>query len=423
MTGLRSGLLRREISIYAGMTYSQICHPRPDKVGINSSGNTNFNKPMLIKEIKNQSTWDNFFNQNGSPSFLHSWEWGEFQKSLGESIWRLGIYEGNELLAIALVIKISAKRGRFFFIPHGPIFSKKIVNNHQRIKNILNLLINTLKEQAKKENFSFIRIAPILTKNEKNKKIFQSLGFRIAPIYMHAETIWQLALNLSEEKLLSQMRKTTRYLIRKAQKENVIIEKRTDKQAVEDFYQVYQETFRREKFTPFSKEFIRKEFEAFDKTGRGIFLFAKINNKAKMPVSNDLGGSQSRLVEASTPTGVRNTASSEHLASALIVFTSSTAFYHQGASIHTQIPATYSLQWEAIKEAKKRGCQYYNFWGIYDEDSKRTLKSWQGLTLFKTGFGGEKISYLETMDYPLSFKYWLTFFWEKLLFLKRNFNQ
>ncbi len=405
------------------MTDDEIAHPRPDKVGINSSGNPNFYKLMLIKEIKNQSIWDDFFNQNGSPSFLHSWEWGEFQKSLDQLIWRLGVYEGNNLLAIALVIKISAKRGQFFFIPHGPIFNKEVINNHQRIKNILNLLIKTLKEQAKKENFSFIRIAPLLIKSEENKKIFQSLGFRIAPIYMHAETIWQLPLNLSEEQLLSQMRKTTRYLIRKAQKENVIIEKQTDKQAVEDFYQIYQETAKREKFVPFSKEFIRKEFEAFDKTGRAIFLFAKVNNKAKMPVSNDLGGAQSRLVGTSTPAGVRNTALSDYLASALIIFTPSTAFYHQGASIHTKVPATYLLQWEAIKEAKKRGCCYYNFWGIYDEDSKRAPKSWQGLTLFKTGFSGEKISYLETMDYPLSSKYWITFLWEKVLFLKRNLNQ
>ncbi len=384
---------------------------------------------MLIKEIKNQSIWNDFFNQNGSLSFLHSWEWGEFQKSLGESIWRLGVYEGKKLLTIALVIKISAKRGRFFFIPHGPIFNKEIINSHQRIKNILNFLIKALKEQAKKENFSFIRIAPILTKNEKNKKIFQSLGFRIAPIYMHAETIWQLSLNPSEEQLLAQMRKTTRYLIRKAQKENVIIEKRTDKQAVDDFYQVYQETFKRERFTPFSKEFIRKEFEAFDKTGRAIFLFAKLspNSNAKNPASKSMVGMAAKSINNKKMINLIHRPEDgferfSYLASSLIIFTSSTAFYHQGASIHTKIPATYLLQWEAIKEAKKRGCWYYNFWGIYDEDSKRTPKSWQGLTLFKTGFGGEKISYLETMDYPLSFKYWLTFFWEKLLFLKRNLN-
>lgn len=385
---------------------------------------------MIIKEINNPSIWNNFFDQNDSPSFLQSWEWGEFQKSLGASIWRLGVYEEKKLLAVALIIKVSSKRGRFLFIPHGPIFDKEQIKDYQRIKKVMNFLIKTLKELANKENFSFIRIAPLLTKTEENKKIFLNLGFRIAPIYMHAETVWQLSLNLTEEQLLSQMRKTTRYLIKKAQKENVVIEKRTDEKAVDDFYQIYQETFKREKFIPFSKEFIRKEFEAFYKTGRGVFLLARLSSSSKIKNSDSKPIAGVALKSISNQKVIRLMDKREaeferfsYLASALIIFTSSTAFYHQGASIHTKIPTPYLLQWEAIKEAKKRGCQYYNFWGIYDDlRPKRTPKSWRGLTLFKTGFGGEKVSYLETMDYPLSFKYWLTFFWEKLLFLKRNLN-
>lgn len=385
---------------------------------------------MLIKEIDDPSIWNDFFDQNESPSFLQSWEWGEFQKSLGKSIWRLGVYEEKKLLAIALVIKISSKRGRFLFIPHGPIFNEEQIKDHQRIKNILHFLIKTLQELANKENFSFIRIAPFLTKTEESKKIFESLGFRVAPIYMHAETVWQLSLNLKEEQLLAQMRKTTRYLIKKAQRENIIIEKRTDKQAIEDFYQIYQETAKRERFIPFSKEFIKKEFEAFYKTGRAVFLFARLssNPKTKSLDSESMADIATKSISNQKITSLINEQEDKlkrfsYLASALIIFTPSTAFYHQGASIHTKIPSTYLLQWEAIKEAKKRGCQYYNFWGIYDDlRPKRTPKSWRGLTLFKTGFGGEKISYLETMDYPLSFKYWLTFFWEKLLFFKRNLN-
>ncbi|GAI33015.1 unnamed protein product, partial [marine sediment metagenome] len=35
-------------------------------------------------------------------------------------------------------------------------------------------------------------------------------------------------------------------------------------------------------------------------------------------------------------------------------------------------PASYLLQWEAIKEAKNRGCKLYNFWGIAEIESKKT---------------------------------------------------
>lgn len=47
--------------------------------------------------------------------------------------------------------------------------------------------------------------------------------------------------------------------------------------------------------------------------------------------------------------------------------------------------------WEGILEGKKRGLNYFDFEGIYDERS-RVIK-WQGFTKFKEGFGGRKIMY------------------------------
>ena len=55
------------------------------------------------------------------------------------------------------------------------------------------------------------------------------------------------------------------------------------------------------------------------------------------------------------------------LASAVIVFYGNSAFYHHGASIPSKIPAAYLLQWEAIREAKRRGHRFYNFWGVVKE--------------------------------------------------------
>jgi len=342
---------------------------------------------MIIEELKNKSTWDEFFNENGSPSFLQTWEWGEFEKKTGYEIIRLGIFEKKSLKTIALVIKIKAKRGNFLFIPHGPIFQSTINNKQIAIKPIITQLLNYLISLAKYENYSFIRIAPSLENTPENQQLFSELGFRKAPIYMHAERLWVLDLNKSEDELLNEMRKTTRYLVKRAVRDGVIIEKRTDQKAIDDFWKIYEETAKRENFVPFSRDFIKKEFEAFHKTGNTLFLFGKVH-----------------------PTGV--------LASALIIFTKSTAFYHQGASIHTKIPVTYLLQWEAIKEAKRRGCLFYNFWGILQEG--RTPKNWQGLTLFKTGFCGKQIDYLPTQDFIISPKYYLTYLYEKFLGWRRG---
>ncbi|NOQ68163.1 peptidoglycan bridge formation glycyltransferase FemA/FemB family protein, partial [Patescibacteria group bacterium] len=76
---------------------------------------------MQIKEISNKSQWENFVQENKKSTFLHSWNWGEFNKNTGEKIWRLGVFDNEELLAVALVIKVNARRGSFLFIPQGPI--------------------------------------------------------------------------------------------------------------------------------------------------------------------------------------------------------------------------------------------------------------------------------------------------------------
>jgi len=339
---------------------------------------------MIIQEIINKLNWDNFFNENESPSFLQSWEWGEFEISQNYDLIRLGLFDDNNLLiGILQVIHIKARRGNFLFVPHGPIINKIKINS---ISKAFRALHDYLIDLGKKKNCAFIRISPVMENTKNNENLFKNLGYKTAPIYMHAERVWILPVDKNEDQLLNEMRKTTRYMIRKAIRDGVVIEKRTDRKAIEIFWRIYQETAKREKFVPFSRDFISKEFEAFHKSGNAMFLLGKTNGK--------------------------------YLAASLIVFTKSTGFYHQGASIHSKIPVPYLLQWEAIKETKKRGCRYYNFWGILQEG--RTPKNWGGLTMFKQGFGGHQIDYWPTQDYILLPKYYLTYFYEKYLGWKRN---
>ncbi len=333
---------------------------------------------MKIKNINQRSIWQKFFDDNNSPSFLQSWEWGEFQKKLHYDIIRLGVYDGNKLAAIALVIRIDSRRGKFLFVPHGPI--GKIT------KPLITQLLKYLIALSKNENYSFIRISPLLEDNDSHRQLFRKIKFKIAPIYMNAEDSWILPLDKSEDELLVDMRKTTRYLIRKAARDRVVVTRSDDEKDIAGFLKVYKETVEREDFVAFSDQYIRDEFKTFNDVGNVSIFTARYNN--------------------------------EILASAIILFSDSTAFYHQGASIHSKIPAPYLLQWEAIREAKKRGCRFYNFWGI--KIPGRTPKNWNGLTLFKTGFGGSEARYIPTQDYILSPKYYLTYCYEKYLAWRRG---
>lgn len=342
---------------------------------------------LKIKEIKNKEIWESFLLKCEEKTFLDSWNWGEFQKMMGNKIWRYGIFESSgDPLSVSLVIKIIAKRGTFLFVAHGPVFQQQTIDNKQQF---LETLLNELREIAKKEKASFIRIAPILERSVENIKIFKDLGFREAPIHIHPELTWQLDIIPPENELLMKMRKTTRYLIRQAQKKfDIEIVQGDDLKSVKIFNDLYQRTAARHDFVPFSFEYLKNEFLAFKSDNQvGVFL-----GKYK----------------------------GEIVASAIIIFWQNIAFYHHGASSlkYQKIPVSYLLQWEAIKEAKKRGCRLYNFWGIAPEGRKN--HPWAGLTLFKKGFGGYKKEYVKTQDFPISPKYWLTFIFEKIRKKKRG---
>jgi len=355
-----------------------------------------------ISEIKDKNDWENFLLGCREKTFLNSWNWGEFQKKQGNAIWRLGVYEDGRLAGVSLVIKILAKRGTFLFLPHGPVIQKSKCQNPNVKSNpnvkiqIFKKIAEELKELAKKENTDFIRISPIWEKNPENDKIFRESGFRRAPIHMHPEVTWELDIEPSEDKILSGMRKTTRYLIKQAQKnKDIEITKSRDVRDLETFNDIYVQTARRHHFVPFSFSYLKNELLSFDGDNEVLIFTGKYKGKA--------------------------------VSSAMIIFWQGAAFYHQGASLSefNKIPVSYLLQWEVIKEAKRRGCRVYNFWGIvpraFDESQlKHSKHPWAGLSLFKMGFGGARKEYVATQDLPLFARYYLTYFFEKIRRIKRG---
>ncbi|MDI6602755.1 MAG: peptidoglycan bridge formation glycyltransferase FemA/FemB family protein [Patescibacteria group bacterium] len=326
---------------------------------------------LRLQEITNKNIWEDFLLGCEEKTFLQSWNWGEFNKLMGNKIWRLGVYDKGDLVSVALVVKIQAKRGTFLLIQH--------------CLSISETLLNKLKEIAREEGCNFIRVAPLLERNEENIKLFKDLGFRVAPMHASAyEATWKLDLTPSEEELLKNMRKTTRYLIRQAQKNNDIeIFQSQETSDVETFNKIHQEVVKVQKFVPFSLEYFKNEFSAFLPDDQVSLFFGKYQGKI--------------------------------IASAFVIFWSNIAFYHHAALLpqYHKIPVAYLLQWEAIKEAKRRGCVLYDFWG-YVNPKENPKHPWAGPTFFKMGFGGVSCEYLKTQDFPLSKKYFLTYIFEKL---------
>ncbi len=341
---------------------------------------------MEIKEVLNKELWESFLAQQTRKTFLQSWYWGEFHTSLGNKIWRFGIYENNKLVAVALTVKIKSRRGDFLLVPHGPVTKLSSSSSYKVIK----LLLERLKELAKQEKVDFIRICPIWERTSENVSIFKSLNFREAPLHYHPESSWKLDITPTEEQLLAGMRKSTRYLIKQAQNnKDIEIIKSTDVKDLDLFYKLHTPVANMQKFVPFSLEYLRKEFEAFLADKNISLYFAKYKG--------------------------------EYIATAFEIFWSGIGFYHHAALLPQfhKIPVSVLLQWEAIKEAKSSGSKVYDFWG-YADPMKNPKHPYAGPTLFKQGFGGYVDEYVKTQDFVISQKYWMHYIIEKIRKFKRG---
>jgi lipid II:glycine glycyltransferase (peptidoglycan interpeptide bridge formation enzyme) len=76
------------------------------------------------------------------------------------------------------------------------------------------------------------------------------------------------------------------------------------------------------------------------------------------------------------------------VAANVVIFWDNTATYLFGASDHEfrAMMAPYLLQWQAIKDAKREGFWFYDFWGVSPENADGRLEKWAGFTKFKKGF-------------------------------------
>ena len=333
-----------------------------------------------IKEITDKKKWEDFNVSFLYPAYFQSWNWGEVQKRKGIEVKRFGLFNKSRLVAIFQTFNIKAKRGHFIHVRHGPVM-KDVQREHVKA------VIDFLKQYTLDKKASFIRISPLREDTSENALMLKGCGFKESPVRnLDAENRWVLTLKEDINKIFSNMRKTTRYLVRKAENSNIKIVRSTDIYDIAGFYSIYNQTAKFKQFVP--HESIQEEFEEFKKNKSVTLYFAKFNDRI--------------------------------LAEAMIVYYGKEAMYRHGATSTEgrKTPASYLLQWEVIKDAHKAGMRMYNFWGITKKDNPSD--PWYGLSQFKKGFGGQQLDFIHSMDLPLKPTYWISYLIDYLTKLKKS---
>ena len=180
---------------------------------------------------------------------------------------------------------------------------------------------------------------------------YKKYGYRLSGWPLLGTKTLRIDLRPSEEKIFDSFKKDARYVLRKMDGRRWKIEKNN----FNNFYGIWKKSAKRKSlWIPKEREY-KSLIETF---GKNVFC-----------------------------------QSAEDLAGALVLVHKKTAFYYYAGSTAegTKSNLPYLIVWEAMKEAKKRGCRLWDFEGIYD--ARWPNKGWQGFSHFKKSFGGKEIEF------------------------------
>lgn len=355
---------------------------------------------MDIRTATDPAAWDTFIKHQPWTPFLQSWTMGEVYSDIGQSPIRREARDTSGIRAVCFGHIVPARRGKHLSVPYGPLVDQKL-SPIEKV-TLVSSLLQALSAAAKEQGCCFVRMSPFW-REEEGAMLLQGTKTISSPLHLLAEHVWYLHLQengarRSEETIRAAMRKTTRNLIGRAERDGVTVVASEDTlRDLPHFMKLHDETRKRHGFTPYSDRFFHAQAERFSKRSECTLYLAHYQN--------------------------------EVIAASLHMHAFGETSYHHGASssAHHKIPASYLLQWTAIKDALHRGDRLYNFWGIapLDADGKVAGKlhahPFGGVTLFKTGFGGELRNLMHCRDLPLSPSYWLTYIFEKIRKWRRGF--
>lgn len=289
-------------------------------------------------------------------SFLQSEEWLKFQQSVGHKTWR---FENGKITANIIQHKLPFGFN-YLYIPHGPEIHLDQISGG--LKNELEGFFNFVKNIAREEKSIFVKFEPL---QNSVVELIYGAGLKKSSKEIQPRRTVILDLEKSEEELLAAMHHKTRYNINLSEKKGLKLV--GDKQDMEKFWELLQQTAKADNFSTHPKSYYEKILSVL---GQNIgTVFVEHEGRA--------------------------------IAGAIILRWGDTAYYLHGAMDrdpkYKPMMAPYFLHWNIIKGGRQ-WVKHYDFWGI-------DANKYPGVTRFKLGWGGRQVEYPGSFDLSIR-KFW-----------------
>lgn len=219
-------------------------------------------------------------------------------------------------------------------------------------------MLDKLKAAGKEKNLIFIKMEPNVQKEDKLVSLMKSKGATPGKTLFTPSTFW-IDLTPSEEDLMKGFSSKTRYNIRVAERNGVIVKEDNSDTAFEKYLELTKETVRRQGFFAHTEKYHRLMWNILKKAGIAHLFVANYQKQ---------------------------------IITTWILFKwGNFLYYPYGASTeaHKNIMANNLIMWESIKFGKRMGLSTFDLWG-------RELG--KGFTKFKEGYNPKVIEFLGTWD-------------------------
>ena len=332
------------------------------------------------------SEWDAFVESHPQASFLQLSAWGKLKSAFEWSSRTVTLTDGaGHIRAGALLLWRRIAGLSFAYIPRGPL-------TDWQDGETTSALLAQIDAAARQRGAAFVKIEPSLLDTPANRALLASYGFRPSPQTVQPRSTIALDITGSEDEILARMKSKWRYNIRLAERKEVVV-RSGGPDDLRHFQALMETTGQRDGFAVHSFDYYRTAHELLVPQ-HAVYLYAEYAGQV--------------------------------LAAIAVLQCGQTAWYVWGASSDAErnrMP-NHALQWAAIRWAKERGAQQYDFWGIpdaigqvaqgmadglpvpaqempVDVDALPAGDLW-GVFRFKQGFGGVVERTVGAWDRPLN---------------------
>lgn len=318
---------------------------------------------MIVREVLDKEKGE--YNKHVG-HVIQSWEWGEFRKSTGLDLVRLGHFEEDKMVkAYQLTFhQVPLLKQTVGYLPKGPMPDQD--------------MIKALTDYSKSKGAAFIKIEPnVVLSWDVNKtdeaahlkaqEEMKKLGLFPSKKSLFTKYNFIVDLKKPKDQLMTSFHQKTRYNIGIAQKKGVQVYASQQDSDFEIYLKLYFDTTKRQGYFGHTPHYHKKVWQILKSADMARVLIAKYKEKP--------------------------------LVAWMLLNFGDTLYYPYGGSSHEHrdVMASNLVCFEAIALGKKLGLTYFDMWGALGPNANEH-DPWFGFHRFKAGYGPMHVEYLGTYD-------------------------